>query len=107
MTQPQDTITNHRQECSPSVAANYPSDGQVAVDLAALHSHSTIAQIHFTSHRKLLGRFVIFIKQGLRRLLTPILERQTAYNAANTRLASYLCEQMELSSDGCNRHGPT
>jgi len=40
---------------------------------------------------------VICLKKVLRRLLTPILERQLAYNVANARLASYLCEQVEVS----------
>jgi ubiquinone/menaquinone biosynthesis C-methylase UbiE len=90
----QDIIRNCRQECSPSVAASHSLNAQVAVDLAALHGSYDIAQIHFTSHRKVLGRLVIVIKRGLRRLLTPILERQVAYNTTNARLVSYVCEQM-------------
>ena len=39
---------------------------------------------------------MIIIGQGLRRLLTAILESQTAYNTANSHLASYLCEQIEF-----------
>jgi ubiquinone/menaquinone biosynthesis C-methylase UbiE len=97
----QDAITRRRQEGSPSTAARYPSESQVAVELAALQRHATLAQMDFTSHRKVLGQVVISIKKGLRRLLTPILERQTAYNAANTRLVSYLCAQMEVLRQEC------
>jgi ubiquinone/menaquinone biosynthesis C-methylase UbiE len=96
MEQSQDMITNWRQEYLLSTVASPSSDDQVAVHLAALQSHSPIAQIHFTSHRKVLGRLVIIIKQGLQRLLTPILERQTAYNTTNSQLASYFGAQIEF-----------
>ena len=70
--------------------ASTPSNGQGAVDLASLHSCYDIYNIHFTSHRKILGWPIIFAKKLLRRLLTPILERQLTYNTANTHLVSAL-----------------
>ncbi len=84
------------QECSPSEAPSPAANGRVAADLASLQSGYNVSQIHFTSHRTVLGPVVISLKKVLRRLLTPILERQLAYNGANARLASYLCEQVEL-----------
>jgi ribosomal protein L11 methylase PrmA len=95
--QSQETITTRGQDCSPSEAPSPPVNGRVAADLASLQSGSDISQIHFTSHRTVFGPFVIWLKKMLRRLLTPILERQLAYNVANARLASYLCEQVEVS----------
>jgi len=67
---------------------------QVAADLSILHSSHNIDQVHITSKRKILGWLVIFIKKGLRRLLSSILERQITYNMANTHVVSYICEQM-------------
>jgi ubiquinone/menaquinone biosynthesis C-methylase UbiE len=96
-----DAIPPHRQEDSSSIAASPPSDGQVVGDLAALYRHAILAQLHFSSHRKVLGWVIILIKQGLRRLLTPILERQTAYNTTNAHLVSYLCTQMDLLRQQC------
>jgi 2-polyprenyl-3-methyl-5-hydroxy-6-metoxy-1,4-benzoquinol methylase len=74
--------------------ANALSDGQVAADLACLQSSYNISHIHFTSHRKGLGWLIVLAKQVLRKLLTPILERQLAYNAANARIANHLCKQV-------------
>src|SRR5262249_55598155 len=50
---------------------------------------------HFTSHRRVVGHFVVFVKKLLQKLLTPIWERQAAYNAANTRVTTHLWEQAE------------
>jgi SAM-dependent methyltransferase len=97
----QDTSIHHRQEDHSALASNPPSDSQVALALAALHRHGSLTQTDFTSHRKVLGRFVVIIKRGLQRLLTPVLERQTAYNGANTRLTSYLCDQTEVLRQQC------
>jgi ubiquinone/menaquinone biosynthesis C-methylase UbiE len=96
MEQAQETIMTQGQACSPSEAPNPAANGRVAADLASLQSGYTLAQIHFTSHRTVLGPVVIALKKVLRRLLTPILECQLAYNGANARLASYLCEQVEM-----------
>ena len=71
------------------------TNGQVASDLTTLHSASDIYHIHFTSHRKIVGPFVVFLKELLRKLLTPILERQVAYNATNARIVAHLQEELE------------
>jgi O-antigen chain-terminating methyltransferase len=63
---------------------------QEPADLAFLQSGYDVYHINFTSHRKVLGRVVVFFKQVLRQLMTPILERQCAFNAASARVASHL-----------------
>jgi SAM-dependent methyltransferase len=77
----------------PSGNAGPRSDGQVAADLAALHAHWDVYNIDSTSHRGAVGLFIVFMKRVLRKLLTPILTRQVAYNAANTRIITHLREQ--------------
>jgi ubiquinone/menaquinone biosynthesis C-methylase UbiE/cell division protein FtsB len=91
-------ISARRPEFSPAKSDVLPPDGQVANDIASLHSGYDIYHIRFASHRKALGWLVILLKKMLRRLLTPILERQLAYNAANTRVASHLWQQVERMS---------
>ncbi len=71
-----------------------PAKGaQGTADLALLHSGSDLTHINFTSHRRRLGPLVVLAKKGLSRLLTPILERQTAYNAANARVIASLKDE--------------
>jgi 2-polyprenyl-3-methyl-5-hydroxy-6-metoxy-1,4-benzoquinol methylase len=94
MDQIREKIRKRQQGLSHSDPANALSDGPVAADLACLQSSYNISHIHFTSHRKGLGWLVVLAKQVLRKLLTPILERQLAYNAANTRIAYHLCKQV-------------
>lgn len=85
---------------TPSRSPVPSSDGRVAADLASLHSSYDIYHIHLTSHRKTVGPFIVFLKKILQKLLTPILTRQVAYNAANVRVATYLKEQI----DGLGQH---
>jgi 2-polyprenyl-3-methyl-5-hydroxy-6-metoxy-1,4-benzoquinol methylase len=94
MEQIREKIRKRQQGLSHSDPAYALSDGPVAADLACLQSSYNISHIHFTSHRKGLGWLVVLAKQVLRKLLTPILERQVAYNAANTRIAYHLCKQV-------------
>ena len=63
---------------------------QGTADLTLLRSEGDLTRIGFTSHRRTLGSLVVLAKRGLSRLLTPILERQTAYNAANARVIASL-----------------
>jgi tRNA (mo5U34)-methyltransferase len=73
-----------------------PAKGaQGTADLALLLSGSDVTRINFTSHRRVLGPLVVLAKRGLSRLLTPILERQTAYNAANARVIASLKDELE------------
>lgn len=84
-----------RQSGTPSPAIAHPSNGQLRADVAALHCHSNPFHIKFASHRKVLGRLVTLAKEGLRRLLTPVLEQQLAYNTTNTRVISLIWEQLQ------------
>src|SRR5215211_3255520 len=76
----------HQQGLSRSDAASPLSEAAMDADLASLQSSYDIYHIHFTSHRKGVGRLIVLAKQVLRKLLTPILEQQVAYNTANTRV---------------------
>ena len=69
--------------------------GQPAIDFASLHSDSDIRHIPFTSHRPVFGSLAILVKRLLHRLLTPILERQVAYNRANARVTTHIKECIE------------
>jgi SAM-dependent methyltransferase len=88
-------IRTRQQDLSRSDAASAFSNGSAGSDLASLQSGYDIYHIHFTSHRKGLGQLIVLAKKVLRKLLTPILERQLAYNAANARMAAYLYEGLE------------
>src|SRR5690606_20146567 len=50
--------------------------------LATLSALADPGNVEFHSHRASIGRAVIFVKRVLRRLLTPILDRQAAFNRA-------------------------
>ena len=69
--------------------------GQVAADLAYLHSGYDITNVPLVSHRRVLGSLVLATKKAIRKLLAPILERQVAYNAASTRVATHLKDGVE------------
>jgi tRNA (mo5U34)-methyltransferase len=67
---------------------------QGPADLTLLRSAGDLTCTGFTSHRRCLGPLVVLAKRGLSRLLTPILERQTAYNAANARVIASLKDEI-------------
>jgi SAM-dependent methyltransferase len=60
-----------------------PSDGHGASTPTRLDACYDFRTVQFTSHRRVVGRLIVAIKQILRKLLTPILERQAGYNAAS------------------------
>jgi O-antigen chain-terminating methyltransferase len=66
----------------------------MAEDLGLLQSSQDISQVYFSSHRRVVGNIIVFAKKALQQILTPILERQSAYNAANTRLIAALYERV-------------
>jgi SAM-dependent methyltransferase len=70
-------------------------EGPTAADFAYLRSGYNIQDVSFTSPRRVIGPFVVAVKNILRRLLTAILERQTAYNAASARVAAHIQESIE------------
>jgi O-antigen chain-terminating methyltransferase len=88
-------IRRRQPELSPPDTASPRPNDSVATDVAALQSDYDIYHLHFTSHRRVLGRLVVLAKRLLRQLLTPILERQLAYNAANARVAAYLYQRLD------------
>jgi SAM-dependent methyltransferase len=96
MKHPQNPSTDPPQDGPRSLVTRHPPDGQVTRDLASLHRISAVAKVHFTSHRKMLGPVVILLKQGLRKLLAPLLDRQAGYNAANTRLLFDVYRQIDV-----------
>jgi 2-polyprenyl-3-methyl-5-hydroxy-6-metoxy-1,4-benzoquinol methylase len=79
---------------SPPGKASSPATEEPA-DLAYLQNNYDVYHIDFTSHRRIMGRVVVLIKQVLRQFMTPILERQCFFNAASARLASHM--QQEIS----------
>ena len=91
----QGTIQNRQQKLGYADPNGGLSEGPVGLDLASLQNNYDIYNIHFTSHRKRVGWLVVQAKRLLRKLLTPILERQLAYNAANTHLWRQVAEVLQ------------
>jgi SAM-dependent methyltransferase len=89
------TIHNRQQKLGYADSNGGLSDGPVGLDLASLQNNSDIYNIHFTSHRRRVGWLVVQAKRLLRKLLTPILQRQLAYNAANTHLWRQIAETFQ------------
>jgi len=60
-------------------------NGSGSPDFAHLQSIGDLRTVAVASHRRLLGTVIVAIKKVLLKLLTPMLERQAAYNAAAIR----------------------
>jgi len=69
---------------------------QAEADLDHLSSAYDVQNVRLVSHRLLIGSFVVAVKRLLRKLLTPTLERQVAYNAANARVTVHLGEWIRM-----------
>lgn len=95
MRQVRERASRQRQKFALSSAASPRRNGQTAEDLGFLQSSQDLSQIRFSSHRKVVGDIIVFVKRTLQQLLTPILERQSAYNVVNARLVTHLCERVE------------
>jgi SAM-dependent methyltransferase len=95
MRQVREQANQQRQKFALSTAASPRRNSQVAADLSFLQSSQDISQVRFSSHRKVVGDIIVLVKRVLQQLLTPIFERQSAYNAVNARLAASLCERLE------------
>ena len=94
MAQIRESLPN--QQYPPTMGASSPfSHSQVAAEFSALQGNREIRYFHLSSHRKLLGSFVLMAKKLARKLLTPSLERQTGYNTTNIRLAQHLWDHAE------------
>jgi O-antigen chain-terminating methyltransferase len=59
---------------------------QTTADLDYLASGYDVRQIALVSHRRVFGTAVVGLKRAIRQLLTPILDRQVACNAALVRV---------------------
>jgi SAM-dependent methyltransferase len=88
-----------RQKSALPGAARSLPNSQMRDDLSSLQSSQDISQVRFSSHRKVVGDIIVFAKRVLQQLLTPILERQSAYNAANARLVVNLCERVARTEE--------
>ena len=64
-------------------------------DLATLHETSDVLRPALSSHRRHLGRAVLFVKRLLLKFLTPSLELQTRHNVATTRLLTHFALRVE------------
>jgi O-antigen chain-terminating methyltransferase len=95
MQQVREQANKQRQKFALAQAASPHRNSQVAEDLSFLHNAQDISQVRLSSHRKIVGDIIISIKRLLQQLLTPVLERQSAYNSVNARLVASLCERVE------------
>lgn len=73
------------------------------VRLASLGALADPGDVEFHSHRARIGRVIVAAKQLLRRLLTPILDRQAAYNRAVVQALADLDEQLERRASAIER----
>lgn len=71
--------------------------------LASLSALADPGDVDFHSHRVRLGRAVIVVKRVLRRLLTPILDRQAAFNRATVQAFAALEEELGQRLQGIER----
>ncbi len=71
-------------------------DGLIEHDLTLLRANYDVAHAPFTSHRPVIGRFIIFIKNLARELLVQLLERQSSYNGAAARALNHLSRKLDL-----------
>jgi O-antigen chain-terminating methyltransferase len=95
MRQVREQADKQRQKFALASAASPRRNPQTRDDLGFLHSQQDLADLHFSSHRKVVGKAITYAKKFLHQLLTPVLERQSAYNAVNARLMSYVCDRVE------------
>ena len=87
-----------RQRRSASSVPPFDRD-QTAADFEYLRTGYDIGDVSFVSHRPVLGLFAVTIKKVLRKLLTPVLARQTAYNAANARVIAGITAWFEQQAE--------
>src|SRR5919109_2164372 len=97
-------IKKRRPQHSPENKTTRFPDEELAADFASLHASYDVYNLQFTSHRRVLGLLVIFVKRILRQLLTPILTRQVTYNAVNTRVATRLGEKLAALNHQAQMH---
>jgi ubiquinone/menaquinone biosynthesis C-methylase UbiE len=91
-----ESAATSQQASSPLIPRRDDEDGCEAADLTSLRRDADLTEVHFTSHRRMWGWAVILLKTALRRLLTPIIMRQAAYNQTNVELLARLSEQLRF-----------
>jgi hypothetical protein len=89
------TIRKSGAAGSPLLGPSSQPEPPIDAELQILHSTSDIAGAPFRSHRRLLGRFIIMMKNFARELLVQLLQRQTAFNAAAIRLIEHLNRRLD------------
>lgn len=67
--------------------------GELREDIDLLHRNYDLGQMRLHSHRPLVGGLILGVKRLLLRLLTPLLDQQTRFNASATRVIQGLSEQ--------------
>ena len=95
MRQVREQADKQRQKFTLASATSPRRNPQTREDLGFLHSHQDLADLRYSSHRKVVGKVITYAKKFVHQLLTPVLERQSAYNAVNARLMSYVCDRVE------------
>jgi hypothetical protein len=84
---------------APISAGAFEPSGAIDLDLALLRYNSDVAAPPFTSHRSILGGFIIALKNFTRELLLQLLLRQSAYNGAATRAITHLKRRLDAMTE--------
>lgn len=63
-------------------------------NIEKLNQLHDIADVHFFSHRKIIGKFIILTKKVIRKLLRPILNKQTLFNQSLIEELKFLNENI-------------
>jgi len=87
--------SKQRQKFALSNLTNPRRHSQMTEDLEFLQRSQDISQTRLSSHRKVIGDFIVLAKRAVYQLLTPVFEQQSAYNAINVRLLASLAERLE------------
>jgi O-antigen chain-terminating methyltransferase len=82
-----------------------PAGDRLATELQSLRALADPAGAEIQSHRATAGRAVVAAKKLLRRLLTPILERQAAYNRTAIDALSGVDAALRENATGYRRLG--
>jgi hypothetical protein len=77
----------------------FETDGAIELELAVLRSTYDVAGAPFTTHRKVLGRFIVYCKNIARELLVQLLARQSAYNGAAVRALTNLKHRLDMLAE--------
>lgn len=92
-----------RALCLPAASGVSAPERPIEHELALLHSNYEIASTPFTSHRRVLGRFIVFIKNIARELMDQVLARQSLYNGAATRAITQLKHRLDQVAEDQSR----